>query len=152
MSNLTKFMLLALVLSQSACVIDEGSGWRNVDSSNYSKKKKKPDCGPVDVILYYEDDRQRSEQVDIYFDQADIPYEIRKIASLTTEGGGRTKESDLVARIRCKAFELGADGIICSRDQYESGKLPVSLGKNKLLINLKKRVIRAEAVIYLSRK
>ena len=151
MLTLNKLMLLAFAFIFISCATDGGREFGNEESNYNWKKDKKSKCGPVDVIMQDRSPRQRvrSEEVDIYSDQADVPYETRTIASLTTTGGVGNRESDLVNRIRCRAAELGADGIIWSSEPYER-KLSEAFGVSPLFDT--NRLIRAKAIVYIARK
>ena len=151
MLRVIRFMLSITAMIFISCATDSGRDFGGEESSYYRSEEKKSKCGPVDVIMQDDSPRQRvrSEEVDIYSDQADVSYETRTIASLTTKGGVGNAESDLVARIRCKAAELGADGIIWSSEPYE-GNLSEILGVSPLFN--KNRLIRAKAIVYIARK
>jgi len=148
-----KLIRLLLPISILICVgcTTKSKSSRVYSYEEYEKKQREEKiskCGEVDVIMQDNSPRLKSEIVDIYFDENDVPYETITIASLTTEGGGGSKESELLERISCVAKELGANGIIWQSERYDKGILPVA----GILLKLNRLVIRAKAVAYIARK
>lgn len=104
-------------------------------------------CGAiVNVAPFDETERQPTQSVDIFSDRSSVDRPYKEIGLITADDNGWDKsEADLIAILRNKAMEIGADAIILSPgEQSKQGSMLIG----DLLVDSNKRIVKAVAIVY----